>query len=167
MRYNSDCLVASAKRVMSLHEPHRKMSKSHQDTRSRIHINDDPAAVRDKIRLALTDSVTGVSYDPVNRPGVSNLLTIMSYLDRGGRTPEELATGFKAMSMQDFKDGVSSTISERLAEIRERYNHLMMADMTGFLDNIADEGAVEARRQAEVTMTAVRQVVGFRSYSRS
>ena len=146
---------------MSLKDPHLKMSKSHQDTRSRICVNDGFQLISHKIRLALTDSVMGVSYDPINRPGVSNLLTIMAYLDDRARTPEELAQSYRTMSMREFKDEVSKSISDGLASIREKYNSLMSSNKGSFLDDIAIEGSIKAQKDAAETMAAVRQVVGL------
>lgn len=146
---------------MSLKEPRLKMSKSHEDFRSRIQINDSPEVIGDKIRLALTDSGAGVSYDPESRPGVSNLLAIMSYLDEQGRTAEELAQVCNSMNMRQFKAVVTSAISESLATTRDKYNRIMDKDETHYLDDIAIEGSIKARRQADKTMAAVRQVVGL------
>ena len=146
---------------MSLKEPHLKMSKSHPDLRSRIHINDGPKIIGDKIRLALTDSIKGVSYDPEHRPGVSNLLAIMSYLDEEGRTAEELGQAYNFMDMQQFKATVTNIISERLAEIQEKYNRIVNNYETHYLDDIAIEGSNKARQQAEKIMTEVRQVTGL------
>ena len=146
---------------MSLREPRLKMSKSHQDFRSRIQINDGPHVIDDKIKLALTDSLTGVSYDPNLRPGVSNLLAIMSYLDEKGRTAEELAQACTSMNMRQFKEMVASAISEGLSSTRDKYNRIMNNDETHYLDDIAIEGSNKARRQAETTMAAVRQAMGL------
>lgn len=146
---------------MSLKEPEYKMSKSHQDARSRIQINDDPQTVSDKVRLALTDSLAGVSYDPVNRPGVSNLLSIMSSLDEDGRTVEEITHACNAMSMREFKAEVAMTISNGLANIRENYNRLIRSDGVQYLDDVVEKGSKRAGQLAEETMDAVRQVTGL------
>ena len=136
------------------------MSKSHRDLRSRIQLNDGPEVVADKIRLALTDSITGVSFDPENRPGVSNLLGIMSYLDEEGRTAQEFARACSSMDMRQFKATVASAISERLANTQERYDRIMHYD-THYLDDIAIEGSTKARRQADKIMAKVRGVIGL------
>lgn len=146
---------------MSLKDPRLKMSKSHEDARSRIHINDQPECIATKIRLALTDSVAGVSYDLVNRPGVSNLLAIMSYLDGQGRLVEELAQTCSAMTMRRFKDEATAMITEALAGIRGRYDRLLAADDAHYLEDIAIEGSKNARKQAKKTITVVRKVVGL------
>lgn len=151
---------------MSLKEPRLKMSKSHQDFRSRININDDPEVIGDKIRLALTDSTTGVSYDPEHRPGVSNLLVIMSHLDEQGRTAEELARTCNSMSMRQFKAIVTRAISEGLASTRDNYNRIMNNDETHYLDDIAMEGSSKARRQADKTMATARRAIGLERAAR-
>lgn len=137
------------------------MSKSHQDPRSRLHINDAPEVIGHKVRLALTDLVPGVSYDQVNRPGVSNLLSIMSSLDGRSRTAEDIARACNGMSMREFKAEATTTISSGLITIRERYNRLMNADNAHYLHTVAIEGCVKARKQAGMTMDAVRHAVGF------
>ena len=146
---------------MSLKEPQFKMSKSHTDERSRIHVNDTPQVIGDKVRLALTDSVTGVSYDPINRPGVSNLLAIMSYFDKRGRTAEELALIYSDMDIRHFKAEVANFISKGLESVREVYSSLMSAEGGKYLDDIAMNGSVKAREQAKTTMAAVRHIVGL------
>ena len=124
-------------------------------------MNDGPEAIGEKIRLALTDSIKGVSYDPVHRPGVSNLLAIMSNLDERGRTAEELAQACSAMDMRAFKAMIACAISESLAIIRDRYNRVINNDDTHYLDDIALGGSNKARWQADQTMAAVRQVIGL------
>jgi tryptophanyl-tRNA synthetase len=146
---------------MSLKDPNMKMSKSHADTRSRIRINDSTYDIATKVRLAVTDSLAGVTYQPEERPGVSNLLAIMSYLDDPGRSCEELADLHHEKSMRKFKDEVIRTTDRALAGIRERYNHLLGDAQGGYLDEVAREGAVKAKRIAENTMSTVRRVVGL------
>ncbi len=153
--------IAPAKRIMSLKEPKMKMSKSHADPRSIIRISDSTHDIATKIRLAVTDSLAGISYQPEERPGVSNLLAIMSYLDDPGRSCEELADLHHEKSMRKFKDEVIRTTNHALAGIRERYNHLLEDAQSEYLDNVAKEGAVKARDMAEHTMSNVRRVVGL------
>lgn len=137
------------------------MSKSHQDPRSRIHINDAPEVIGDKVRLAFTDSMAGVSFDQANRPGISNLLSIMSFLDGRSRTAQDIAQAYNDKSMREFKAEATTTISEGLASIRENYNQLIRADNAHYLDEVAMEGSARARTQAETTMIAVRRVIGI------
>lgn len=146
---------------MSLKEPQLKMSKSHTDERSRININDTPQVISDKIKFALTDSIAGVSYDPISRPGVSNLLAIMSHFDNRGRTVEELVPTYSNMDIRDFKSEVIKAISTGLESVRERYNSLWSAEGVKYLDDVAMDGSVKACEQAKTTMAVIRHAIGL------
>ncbi|RHY55770.1 hypothetical protein DYB34_002574 [Aphanomyces astaci] len=65
-------------RIMSLRDPTQKMSKSDISTQSRIDLTDSPDVIVKKIRKAQTDAIPGISYDKAGRPGVSNLMSILS-----------------------------------------------------------------------------------------
>ncbi|KAF8319437.1 Nucleotidylyl transferase [Clavulina sp. PMI_390] len=65
------------KRILSLRDPIQKMSKSAKDPKSRILLSDSRDEIARKIRKAVTDSETTISYDPIHRPGISNLLRIL------------------------------------------------------------------------------------------
>lgn len=157
----TDLEVAPAKRIMSLKEPQSKMSKSHADPRSRILINDSREEIATKVRLAVTDSLSGVTYEPEKRPGVSNLLAIMSYLDERGKSCQELAEMYHNMTMRQLKDEAVQIIDHALAGIRERYEELLSGPGDPYLDDVAQEGAHDARRVADMTMTTVRKAVGL------
>lgn len=151
-------ILAPAKRVMSLKEPTLKMSKSHSDRRSRILLTDTPEDIHKKIKSALTDSNTSVSYDPVRRPGVSNLLEILSHFD--GRSCQELAAEYESLSLQSLKGHLGGQISHHLQPIREKYFSLI-EDKTNYLDDVAEEGARTASANAAVTMRRVREALGL------
>lgn len=146
---------------MSLKNPLVKMSKSHEDHRSRILITDTPDDIRMKVRRAMTDSIDGVSFDELQRPGVSNLLSIMAALDQHGTSIDELVQKCSTLGMRDFKDRVTVTISEGLADIRDKYYHLMKVDDGRYLEDIAMEGARKAREKADIILEKVRYAVGF------
>ena len=146
---------------MSLKEPHLKMSKSHLDPRSRIHITDDPETVSEKLKLALTDSQTGVSFDSADRPGVSNILAIMSHLDHKNRSAKDLAHLFASGSMRDFKAEAARVVSDGLANIRERYECLITEKSSHHLKEIAHVGSIKAQGLAKRTMSRVRDALGL------
>ena len=146
---------------MSLKEPTLKMSKSHTDPRSRILINDRREHIATKIRLAVTDSIAGVTFQPEERPGVSNLLAIESYLDKERRSCQELAELHHDFSMRGFKDEIVKVIDESMAGIRERYDELLKDNQAQYLDDISRRGAVHARDLARHTISRVRQAVGL------
>lgn len=144
---------------MSLTDPTAKMSKSHKVERSRILITDTPEQIRSKIGSALTDSLPGVSYDTATRPGVSNLLDILSVFDTQHRTPSQLAVEYSEIAPKLLKEMVSDAVVRGLDGIRSRYLELL--DNVAHLDRIEAEGAHKARQSAAETMQLVRAAVGF------
>ncbi|KAL2830626.1 hypothetical protein BJY01DRAFT_227138 [Aspergillus pseudoustus] len=152
-----EALISPAKRVMSLKEPTLKMSKSHVDERSRIILTDSPDDIRRKVKVALTDSEPGISYDPVRRPGVSNLIEIISHLD--GRSCREITQSYESANLRALKSDVADRIIEVLAPIRDKYYSLMAN--SAHLDAIAEQGAQNARANAEITMNKVRKAMGL------
>jgi tryptophanyl-tRNA synthetase len=146
---------------MSLQEPHLKMSKSHPDPRSRILITDTPDVIYKNMMAALTDSINSVSYDPENRPGVSNLLQLLSHFDTEGRSAHDLGSEYANLGLGQFKKVISETISERLAPIRTRYEQFLAEDGGKYLDHVEKQVAVKARESANATMALVREAVSL------
>ena len=147
---------------MSLKDPTVKMSKSAEDPNSRILLTDSMAQITEKLRTALTDEKNYVSWEPETRPGVSNLLELMSYMDRAKRSPQEIASSLHGAgaNLGQLKSEVAETVNEALQDIRARYD-VLMRDKPSFLDLVAREGAEEARESAERTMSVVRSAVGL------
>jgi len=156
-----ETILSPAKRVMSLTQPHLKMSKSHQDPRSRILISDSMEEIAQKVKTALTDSISGVSYDPIKRPGVSNLIEIMHHSRADGASCEDIARDCQDLTMRAFKEQVAKCIDEHLGEIRQRYAELMGKEKEGYLREVAESGARRARESAAKTMHLVRDAVGL------
>lgn len=154
-------IVSPAKRVMSLVDPERKMSKSHELARSRILLNDSAEDITKKFKVALTDSIHGVSYDPKKRPGVSNLIEIISHLDNSGRTCQEVAHEFKDFSLRILKEKAADVVANHFAPMREAYNRLLGERSGRDLDDVAHEGARRATESAQATMKLVREAIGL------
>ncbi|KAL8724498.1 MAG: hypothetical protein Q9166_007918 [cf. Caloplaca sp. 2 TL-2023] len=153
-------ILSPAKRVMSLKDPRVKMSKSHGDPRSRILLNDNSDSIRMKIKAALTDSMNGVYYNPADRPGVSNLLALMSYMDENHRSVEQIAAECETLSMRAFKDEVAETLVKGIKQIAERYNYYIDPAQKQRLQDVAELGNEKARLKAEETMVKVRKTIG-------
>ncbi|KAF4467578.1 tryptophanyl-tRNA synthetase [Fusarium albosuccineum] len=153
-------LIPPVHRVMSLTDPTSKMSKSHKSDKSRILLTDAPQDIKAKIASAKTDSISGISYDPATRPGISNLLDILSIFDPEAREPSQLAAAYSDVSPKQLKEMVSDAIITGMDGIRDRY-----LDLVGkgdeYLDSIEAEGARKARASAEETMQIVRDAVGL------
>ncbi|EED12553.1 tryptophanyl-tRNA synthetase, putative [Talaromyces stipitatus ATCC 10500] len=154
-------LISPARRVMSLKDPIHKMSKSETDQKSRILLTDSEKDVQTKIKSALTDSEPGISYDPARRPGISNLIEILSHLEGpNGRSCEEIASELQSTSIKALKDRVAATINAHIQPIRDRYLEIVSRE-NGYLEDIAEQGAVKARQNANETMKAVRFTMGL------
>ena len=154
-------LLSPAKRVMSLVEPSKKMSKSDAKPKSRILITDTREQIHAKIKTALTDSIEGVSYDREKRPGVSNLVDLLYHFDSAGAaSPEELANDLQDLSMRALKEKVADTVDTGISDIRARYQDLMGGDQTELIQH-AEHGAQRAEQIAENTMTRVRGALGL------
>jgi tryptophanyl-tRNA synthetase len=156
--------TAPAKRVMALDRPTQKMSKSAPNPKSRILLTDSTSTITKKLRVALTDSIEGVGYDPVSRPGVSNLIELAFHLDdssHGATSPDEYARQFAGgTSLKGLKEKVAQVVDEHLRPVRERYEEIVGGDGR-VLEDAAQQGAEKARKSAEVTMQKVRDAVGF------
>ncbi|MCJ1472844.1 mitochondrial 37S ribosomal protein rsm10 [Lambiella insularis] len=146
---------------MSLRDPSQKMSKSHDDPRSKILLTDSPEDIRLKFKHALTDSIAGVSFAPAERPGVSNLLQIWSHIDDKGRSAQELAEECTTLGMRAFKGLVADEVSKSLSGFRERYQTLTEGKSDLQLEEVAFNGARKARESARLTMQKVRDAVGI------
>lgn len=133
------------------------MSKSAPDVQSRILLTDSPSQITKKIRAAVTDSVVGITYDPVDRPGVSNLLTILGACQ--GKSPEDLAIEYGNKSNGEFKNLVTDAVQELFRGPREEFERIR--GERAYLEGIAKDGAERARARSEETLQLVRSFVGL------
>jgi tryptophanyl-tRNA synthetase len=155
-----ETILSPAKRIMSLTNPKKKMSKSDTNDKSRILLTDSREEIRKKIKAAVTDSEEGVTYDPDNRPEIANLINLLLHLENDDSlAPRDLIQD--VTSKAALKDKLTDTIDAHLEPIRERYNELISPDESDYLFDVAEEGAEMARASAEETMQKVREAVGF------
>ena len=143
-------------RIMSLQDPTRKMSKSDPEE-TFISLLDPPDAIRRKVRRAVTDSEADIRFDPVNKPGVSNLLSIIAALT--GQSVEEAAAELQGQGYGKLKDRVSECVIETLAPLQSEHKRLM-ADKA-YLQGVLAENAEIANRMALRTLRKVQRKVGF------
>ena len=142
-------------RVMDLQHPTRKMSKSEDSPQGTILLLEDLDAVAKKIRRAVTDTDTEVRYDPENKPGVSNLLSILSACT--GEDPTVVADRFTRYG--DLKSACADAVVETLRPIQQRYTELA-ADPTGTMAILA-AGAERARAIARPVLDRARTNLGL------
>lgn len=157
-------LPASAKRIMSLTDPGKKMSKSSPNPKSRILITDSREEIFKKISGSLTDSEDGVTYDPATRPGLSNLIEIAYNLEeeQGFLGCEDLARSWANLSKKAVKERVASIIDAHLAPFRDGYFNFMGSKGERIIQGLAENGAEKANARAAETMELIREVVGVR-----
>ena len=146
-------------RVMSLQEPARKMSKSDPED-TYIAILDKPEVIRKKMRRAVTDCDNSVRFDPANKPGVSNLISIMSALS--GKSMDEITAEFDGLGYGKFKDAVADCVIAALEPIQKRYDEIS-TDKT-YLQEVLTDGAQRAEAIAHKTMLKIRKKIGYAPY---
>jgi tryptophanyl-tRNA synthetase len=144
-----------AARVMDLQEPTRKMSKSVSSPLGTVLVLDSPDEIDRKVRKAVTDNETEVRYDPVAKPGVSNLLELLAAA--GGGDPAELATRYT--SYGQLKADVAEAITELLRPVRERLNELQ--SQGDYVELVLAEGAAKARSLAGPTLNRAMSAAGL------
>ena len=143
-------------RVMSLQTPTKKMSKSDANVKEYISMLDEPSVIRKKIKSAVTDSSGVIEFDPAEKPGVSNLLTIFSAFS--GESIDSLVNRFKGVGYGQFKEELADAIIAVMEPIQERYYELLKSDK---LDEILDEGAKKANYVANKTLRKMEKAVGL------
>ncbi len=142
-------------RVMSLSDPTSKMSKTDPNEKSRVLILDSPDVIRKKIKSAVTDSEPTVRYDWNAKPGISNLLEIMSGCT--GRAIDDLAAEYADSGYGAFKDAVAESVAAKLAPVRRAYQQLE----DGEVARLMQKGALDARTRAEGFQEEIRKVTGL------
>ena len=142
------------KRVMSLSDPTVKMSKS--DPKGDIFLKDDLKVIRKKIMSAVTDTGSEVKYDPENKPGISNLLTI--YAAMKDISIEEAEEHFIGKRYGEFKGEVADVVCEVIGGIQERYQQII--ESKSYLEALR-KGAERANEIANKTLKRVQKAVGL------
>lgn len=143
-------------RVMSLQDPTKKMSKSDPNQKGFISMLDDPKQIEKKIKSAVTDSEGIVRYDPENKPGVSNLLSIYSIFS--GINVSEIEAQYEGKGYGEFKGDLAGVIVNAITPIQQKYNDLMESSE---LDAILDNGAEKARLVANKMVKKMETAMGL------
>ena len=143
-------------RVMSLQEPTRKMSKSDPEE-TYIAILDKPDIIRKKFRRAVTDCDMRVVYDPENKPGIANLMSIMSALT--GKSMDEITNEYDGKGYGVFKDAVADAVIAVLEPIQREYDRIS-ADKQ-YVESVMVSGRERAGAIAHRTMLKVRKKLGW------
>jgi tryptophanyl-tRNA synthetase len=143
-------------RIKDLQDPTKKMSKS-LGGNGTLWVLDDPKALTKKVKSAVTDTGREVVFDADGKPGIANLLTILSVAT--GKAVPELEAAYAGKGYGDFKADVAEAVVELFAPVRTRYSELI--EDHGHLDAVLRDGAARAREVAVDTMDKVRDRIGL------
>lgn len=149
-------IVKEGAKIMSLQDPSKKMSKSDPLEKASIYLDDSEAVIRKKIASAVTDSDGIIKYDEVNKPGISNLLNILSCCTN--KSISDLETEFEGVGYGEFKKAVADAIITLLMPIQEK-NEKILADKD-YLNKVLDDGAQKASYFARKTLSKVKRKMG-------
>ena len=135
------------------------MSKSDADQHSRIELIDSAETIQKKIKKAVTDMQSNVTYEPEKRPGVSTLLDIHAACT--GQDQEEIVEWcmLNAMNTGLYKQEVANVLIEHLKPIQDKYARLIRDK--SYLRKVLDENALRASQLAEVNFKEVCKIVGM------
>ena len=143
-------------RVMSLQEPTSKMSKSDTED-TYISMLDRPDDIRRKIKRAVTDSEADIRFDPENKPGVSNLLSIAAALS--GQSIESVVHSLEGKGYGGLKSAVTDIVIEAMKPIQSEYDRLMVDK--AYVQGVLSRNAGIVARRAARTLNKVKKKVGY------
>ena len=143
-------------KINSLSNPTKKMSKSESD-KGTVYLLEDLNITRKKIMSAVTDSDNTVYYNPEEKPGISNLLTIMSAIT--GEDIDSIAKKYDGQGYGTFKKAVAEAVVEELSELQRKVKEIQAS---GIIEKILEEGAAKASYIARKKLSKVYRKVGLR-----
>jgi tryptophanyl-tRNA synthetase len=144
-------------RIMDLQEPTKKMSTSAGTPQGTVLILDAPDTIRKKFKTAVTDSGREVRYAPDEKPGVSNLIEILSVAS--GRPIADVEAAYDGRGYGDLKGDVGDAVVTLFGPIQECYAELR-ADESELRRRLS-VGAEKARETAKPTLEAMYERMGF------
>ena len=144
-------------RVRNLQEPERLMSTTRGSPQGVVRVLDPPDTIRKKFKSAVTDSGTDVRHAPDEKPGISNLLEIMSVAT--GEPISELEGRYDGSGYGQFKEDVGEAVVRLLVPIQERYQKLRADE--GELRKLLARGADKAREVSAPTLEQMYERMGF------
>jgi len=149
-------LLSEGEKIMSLQNPKKKMSKT-DDPKGCILLFDEPEEIEKKVMRAVTDPGREIKYDPVKKPGISNLLKIYSLFTE--KPIKELEEKYKGKGYEQFKKDLAKILIEKLEIFRKRKRELEKREV--YLKEILKKGAERAEKIAKLTMKEVREKMGL------
>ncbi len=162
-RYNTEyfklpepMILKAVKRIMSLQDGLKKMSKSDESDLSRINLDDSPEVILKKVKKAKTDSLATINFDEA-RPEIYNLLNI--FAASSNKTPEDLAKEYETAGNGKFKNDLAESLIEKLRPIQE--NLARFKQDQGYIRQVLNDGKNQASEIALKTRNEVFAIVGL------
>ncbi|NTV31250.1 tryptophan--tRNA ligase [candidate division WWE3 bacterium] len=146
----------AGERIMSLQQPDKKMSKSESDPNGTINLSDTPDQIREKLRIAVTDSGNEIIIDKKNKPAITNLITIYQALS--GKTPQQLDAEYSGKGYKIFKQDLGEVIIQHLSPIQTRYSEIIHSKA---IEKTLTNGANKAKEISTTKIQQVRNVIGI------
>lgn len=150
-------IIKGTAKIYDLQDPTSKMSKSGPSPAGLINLLDDPKVSAKKIKSAVTDNEREIRFDPQNKPGVSNLLTIQSALS--GQSIETLVAGYEGKGYGDLKSATADVLTEFVTPLQAKVAEFLADEAE--LDRVIAAGAHRAREVSSQTLETVYEKVGF------
>ena len=143
-------------KIMDLVDPNKKMNKSSDNPKGVIYLLDKEEDIRKKIMMATTDSEMVIKYDPINKPGISNLLTLYSVLSN--KKIEEIEYKYKDANYGTFKKDLADLVVNTIIPIQKKYYELLNSKE---LDEVLDKGIKKVNEIAKEKYLKLKKVVGL------
>ncbi len=153
----SPYILKETAKIYDLQDPTVKMSKSASTPKGLINLLDDPKATAKKVKSAVTDTDTVIRFDPENKAGVSNLLTIMSTLT--GTSVADLEKSYEGKMYGALKTDLAEVMVDFVTPFRARTQEYL--DDPETLDSVLAKGAEKARAVAAETLAQTYDRIGF------
>lgn len=146
-------------RIMSLQDPLKKMSKSDDNENNYIGLLEDPKKIEKKLKRAVTDSdeQARIFFDPEQKPGVSNLLSILSAAS--GTSMADLVPQYEGKMYGHLKGDTAAAVVAMLEPVQRRYAEYR--NNLDYLNQVMAKGADAASEHAATTLRKVYDVIGF------
>ncbi len=149
-------LPEMGEKIMSLQDPRKKMSKT-DNPKGCIELFDEPEIIKKKIISAVTDPGKVIKYDPIKKPGISNLLIIYSLFS--GKSIKELEKKFRGVGYEKFKQSLAELLINALDPIRRKRKELLNREV--YVREILEQGRKKAQIIASSTLTEVKKKMGL------
>ena len=149
-------IINEVKRIMSLQDGTKKMSKSDISEISRINLNDSADEILKKIKKSKTDSATTIAYDE-SRPEIYNLLNIFAVFAK--KSPQEIAVEYENSGYGKFKQDLADLLISCLEPISTKITQLLNDKI--YLQKILQEGGFYAKQIASKTKDDVYKIIGL------